>query len=250
MWSCLSGAFSHFSLLALLPSCTHFPPSSFPFLFIYPPTFEFLLVSALMGFPGDFRLIDYRSSQESFYDLWLNNSSKKKIKCVHTAHRLTCRKCECTRLWLSLRKLLLVVSEPSAAATRSPSRPQQLVGGCIGAGEQSSLRLESLPPHPALSRARVCLFQPHTPGLSGTQGAVETSLMGRKEVGCAEEQIPTWGQAGVLQSRRNLCSGVTPARFLLEHLVWKSQLRWGDPIHIHATMDVWVSPYFYHISTG
>lgn len=64
-------------------------------------------------------------------------------------------------------------------------------GGCIGAGEQSSLRLESLPPHPALSRARVCLFQPHTPGLSGTQGAVETSLMGRKEVGCAEEQIPT-----------------------------------------------------------
>lgn len=61
----------------------------------------------------------------------------------------------------------------------------------MGVGEQSSLRLESLPPHPALSRARVLLFQPHTPGLSGTQGAVETSLMGRKEVGCAEEQIPT-----------------------------------------------------------
>lgn len=81
-----------FSLLALLPSYTHFPSSSFPFLFIYPPTFEFLPVSALMSFPGDFRLIDYRPSQESFYDPWLNNSSRKKIKCVHTAHHPTCRK--------------------------------------------------------------------------------------------------------------------------------------------------------------
>ena len=91
------------------------------------------------------------------------------------------------RLWLSLQNLLLVVSEPGAPGTRLfPDRALVEYGG---AGEQEG-GSAGVPPRPTLSKARARLSQPCPHGLYGTQGAVETSLKGRKVGGCTKEQIP------------------------------------------------------------